>query len=273
MNVDELIKVESLPKIFYQLEMIGSEVDKALDGIENMECTDENKSEVKKRKQEITAFKNVMETRRKEIKAQILEKYDEFNKKYELEVKSKLENAENILKEKYTKIEQEQLDKKREEIQLFAVEHIKANELQDIITYDDINLNITLSVSMKSLKEQVLNFCETIKNDLKLIEMEEYKDEILIEYKKNLMFAKSKMVVVERHKQLEELAKKQELVEEHKEIKKLNDENQDEIVEIVSVESTIENNNLITIKFSVTGTIEQMRKLKQFLKDENIKYN
>ena len=92
MDIQELIKVESLPKIFYQLEEIGKVVDNALVGIEDMVCDEDNKKEVKKRKQEITAFKNMMEDRRKQIKTQVMAKYEEFNKKYEEEFKSKLVN-------------------------------------------------------------------------------------------------------------------------------------------------------------------------------------
>ena len=104
-NINEIISVQQLPKIYYELEKIGKVVDNALVGINDMVCDEDNKKEVKKRKQEITAFKNLMESKRKEIKNQVMEKYNEFNKKYEEEVKVKLENAENILTEKYTAIE------------------------------------------------------------------------------------------------------------------------------------------------------------------------
>ena len=90
LNINEVIKVESLPKIFYQLEQIGKVVNESLKGIDKMECNEENKAEVKRRKQEITNFKNVMEERRKEIKNQIMSKYNEFNAKYEEEIKDKL---------------------------------------------------------------------------------------------------------------------------------------------------------------------------------------
>ena len=46
-DIQELIKVESLPKIFYQLEIIGQEVAKALEGVETMVCNEENKKEEK----------------------------------------------------------------------------------------------------------------------------------------------------------------------------------------------------------------------------------
>ncbi len=269
-ELDKLIKIEQLPKIFYQLEEIGKEVDKALVGIEDMECNEENKQEVKKRKQEITKFKNLMETRRKEIKQQILLKYDEFNKKYEDEVKIKLENAEQILTSKYTKIEQEQIEKQKEELQLFAKEHFKANNIEDIVTFEDIGLKITLSASTKSLKEQVVSFCEKVANEVKIINMEEnYSDEIFLEYKQCLDFIKAKTIVHERHSKLEEIKQQQDKIKEK-------EEKNNKIVE--EVEKKIEEleilppKEIIEVQFKIKSTIDKIKKVKDFLEREGIDY-
>lgn len=267
-DIQEIIKVETLPKIFYQLEEIGKQVDLALNGIEDLQCTEENKKEVKKRKQEITAFKNMMEDRRKEIKRQVMEKYEEFNDKYELEVKGKLENAENILNTKVKTIENQQLEEKTSELREFAQEYFESNDIHNLVAFEDIKLNITLSASVKSLKEQVVAFVERIVNDLNLIALEEYKEEILVEYKSNLDFTKSKLSVITRHKQIEELQKRnqeleQQKIEEQKRIEEI-ERTIEEITEPVPIEEEIEEtlDEVITVQFTVKGTKTKIKELK-----------
>ena len=93
LNINEIIKVEQLPKVFEQLEVIGSFVDEQIKDVDKLQCTDENKQEVKNRRTEINNMLTLIDTKRKEIKKKINEPYDIFNKKYEETVKVKLENA------------------------------------------------------------------------------------------------------------------------------------------------------------------------------------
>ena len=280
MDIQELIKVESLPKIFYQLEEIGKVVDNALVGIEDMVCDEDNKKEVKKRKQEITAFKNMMEDRRKQIKTQVMAKYEEFNKKYEEEVKSKLVNAESVLTEKYTAIENQQKLDKENELREFAENHFKSNNIQDLVTFNDIGLNITLTASMKALKEQVLTFCNKIVGDLNLIDLEEHKDEIMIEYKNSLNFANAKIIVANRYKQLEEMKKRQEELErkqeeEQKIAEKVEEVIEDEIIAPVEIKTTTleDEEEKFIIQFTVKATKSKLKELKQFLQDGGYEYD
>lgn len=268
-DVNELIKVESLPKIFYQLEEIGKVVDNALVGINDMVCDEDNKKEVKKRKQEITAFKNLMESKRKEIKNQVMEKYNEFNKKYEEEVKVKLENAENILTEKYTAIEIQQKQDKENELREFVEQHCKDKNVH--IEFDRIGLNITLSASIKSLKEQALAFIDKVVSDLKLIELEEYKSEILLEYNESLDFVKAKTTVIDRHKKLEAIQEKQKEVQlridEEAKIVEQVEEVIEEITPPVEIETTVEDleNEKWVLSFTVKGPKEKLKKLKEYI--------
>ena len=280
MDIQELIKVESLPKIFYQLEEIGKVVDNALVGIEDMVCDEDNKKEVKKRKQEITAFKNMMEDRRKQIKTQVMAKYEEFNKKYEEEVKSKLVNAESVLTEKYTTIENQQKLDKENELREFAENHFKSNNIQDLVTFNDIGLNITLTASMKALKEQVLTFCNKIVGDLNLIDLEEHKDEIMIEYKNSLNFTNAKIIVANRHKRLEEMKKRQEELErkqeeEQKIAEKVEEVVEEEIIAPVEIETTTleDEEEKFIIQFTVKATKSKLKELKLFLQNGGYEYD
>lgn len=270
-EIDKVIKMETMPKIFYQLEQIGKDLEIKLNDISNMPCNEDTKQNVKKTRAEINKTLEIFETKRKSIKQQCLNEYNQFEEKYNLEVKSKLENASETLKNKISEIEQEQIKQKKEELFDFAMEYIVANDIQDYVTFDDIGLNITLSASMKSLKEQIIAFCEKVKQDIALIKMEEYRDEILYEYKKNHgNFVQCKTMVLDRHRELNELAKKK--VEEET----LKEEQQKVVEKVEEVLTTpkevIENDEIISVTFTINDTKENIVKVREFMKKEGIKY-
>ena len=52
-DVNEIVRIETMPKVFSQLEQIGAFIDEQIKDIDILECTEENKQEVKQRRTEI----------------------------------------------------------------------------------------------------------------------------------------------------------------------------------------------------------------------------
>lgn len=269
-NIDSLVVVEQLPIIKEQLKLISEEVDKEIDYALSLECDEDSKKEVKNARARINKIKTTMEEKRKEVKNAVMTPYNEFETIYNELVKNKLVVADNTLKERIDEIEILQKDEKELELKEFAQQHIEANSLQDIITFEDIGLNITLSASMSSLKDKIVEFCERVKQDLDLIDLEEFKDEILVEYKNNLDFAQSKIIVSNRHKQLEEI--KQKLEEQ--------DKAQEEVEEVLerveealeTPKEILEEDEIIEVQFKVKGTVEQIKQIKNLILELGVKY-
>ena len=277
-DVNEIVKIEQMPKVFSQLEKIGDIIKKKTSDLDKLECTEANKQEVKSRRTEINNTLALLEAKKKEIKNKLLEPYNVFEEKYNKECKEKLQNASSILTQKINSIEIQQKLEKEQELREFADEYFNHYMIKDVVKFEDIGLNITLSASIKSLKEQTKAFCERISNDLKLIDLEEYKDEIVIEYLKNLDFAKSKMLVVERHRQLEEIKKREEELkaqqEQEQEVVEKVEEVVEEIkppVEIIDVEAQ-EVEEIFTATFTVKTTKVKLKALKNFMESEGIEY-
>lgn len=275
LNINEIIRVETLPVIFQQLEVVGVMVDEELEKFKDIECTEENKQEVKKTRTSINNTLKIFEDKRKEIKNQVLEAYNQFNDKYELEVKTKLENASNDLKMKIDYIESTQLAEKEIELGNFIEEHIKANHLENILNnVADItrlaNLKVNLSSSMKSLKEGALAFIQRVANEVKLIELEETPSNLLYEYQQNgFDLTKAKLTLIERQRQIEELAKQREKVQE---VVKQEEKIVEQVEEIVAPKEVIEEQEVITVTFTITDTKENIIKVREFMKEKGIKY-
>ena len=277
-DVNEIVKIEQMPKVFSQLEKIGEIIKKKTSDLDKLECTEANKQEVKKRRTEINNTLALLEAKKKEIKNKLLEPYNVFEEKYNKECKEKLQNASSILTEKINSIEIQQKLEKENELREFANQHFDDKKIVGFVKFEDIGLNITLSASIKSLKEQTKAFCERISNDLKLIDLEEYKDEIVIEYLKNLDFVKSKMLVIERHRKLEEIKKREEELkaqqEQEQEVVEKVEEVVEEIkppVEIIDVEAQ-EVEEIFTATFTVKTTKAKLKALKSFMESEGIEY-
>ena len=274
-NLNELIKLESLPVIFYQLETIGKEIDKKLADLDKLEVSEENKAEVKKRRTEINNLNTLMEEKRKDIKKAILADYEVFNEKYEKEVKIKLQNASALLSEKINTIENTQKQIGIENVKAWCREYCEFLHID--VDFEKLGLNITLTGLGKNLdgkkyKDEAKLKLDAIANDLKLIELEEYSSEILYEYNQVMDFARAKLIVVNRHQEMERIKKEQEA-------KSAVEEKEEEIVKVVEeivapvevVEEHVEEEK-ITLSFTVTATKTQLKKLKAFLISEGIEY-
>ncbi len=271
LNLNEIVKIEQMPKVFEQLELIGSYVDEQLKDLDKLECTDKNKQEIKDRRTTINNTLNLLESKRKEIKNKLNEPYDLFNKKYEETTKIKLQEASKTLTEKINKIEDEQKLKKRQEVERYFSEYVASKEI-DFVKFEQLNLNITLSVSEKNLKEQVKTFVDRIVDDLLLISSQEYKEEILLEYKKTLNVSGSISSVLNRYKELEELKKKEEEKAQKQEQVKENVQRIERIITPPTRANIEEQEEALEIAFKVRGNREKLKALVNFLKDGGYEY-
>lgn len=270
LNLNEIVKIEQMPKVFEQLELIGAYVDEQLKDLDKLECTDKNKQEVKDKRTVINNTLNMLETKRKEIKSKLNEPYDIFNKKYEETTKIKLQEASKLLAEKINKIEDEQKAKKREEVERYFNEYATSKDI-DFVKFEQLNLNITLSVSEKNLKEQVKTFVDKVVDDLILIASQEHNDEILLDYKKTLNVSSAISNVLNRYKELEELKKKEEERAQKQEQVK---ENVKRVEDVIAPPTRVEakQEETLEICFKVRGSREKLKSLVNYLKEGEYEY-
>ena len=266
-KLDGLIVVEQLPKIKQQLQIISDEVDEKIKYAMSLECTEESVKEVKNVRAELNKIKTVLEEKRKKVKSAVLQPYEEFEGIYNDLVKFKLQMADDTLKNEIDEIEDKQKKEKEDELKQFVEEHCKANNIH--VDFERIGLNITLSASMKSLKEQAKTFIEKVAADLKLIEMEEYSDEILLEYNKCLDYVLAKTTVLGRHKELEEIKAQQ---EQRQTVDKQEEQIIEKVEEAIEITAPVEIEDVETYQFEVKATKEQIKKLIEFMKELGVEY-
>lgn len=269
-NINDLVVVKQLPEIFSQLDVASEIITNLTKDIDLVECTEENKQEVKKNVQKLRAMKTQFENKRKEIKKEINKPYEEFEDYYNKKIKGLLDNSIDTLDTKVKDIEMEQIQEKRNNLIEFLDQYREFYHIEEIITnIDQVPIKINLTNTEKSLKEVILKFCKKISDDMMCIASEEFKEDILLEYKKNgFDYVNARLTIVNRNKEKEALKKKLEQVEE---VVKEEEKVVEKVEEIIKPVEVVEEEEL-EITFTVKATRTKLRELKEFMKEKEIEY-
>lgn len=264
---NEIIVVKQLPVIVEQLEQIKTEVAKRVELATSLVCTDETVKEVKKARAELNAEYKAWEEKRKDVKQAIMSPYEQFEAVYKDCITNTYKSADADLKSKIDSVESELKANKGQEVKEYFNEYLLSKDI-DFVTFENANINVTLSASMKSLKEQAKAFIDRICDDLNLIDTQEHKAEILVEYKKTLNVSDAITTVSARLKAIEEEKAKQATSEANA----VAAEQEEPPKVILAPPKVEEDEKEYTLKFSVTATKARLKELKQFLIDGRYKY-
>lgn len=224
------------------------------------EFTEEDTKVAKKEMAEINKFKEKVSRFRIDIDKKWKEPLETFTNTAK-ETELVLKNTYDKIKEQIAIYEDKQKAEKEEEVKSYFTELCEAENV-DFVNYEQANINVTLSASMKSLKEQAKKFVDKVVDDINLINSTQFVDEIMIEYKKDLNVSRAITEVNNRHAELEKVKQqKEEQVEQ-----KLNDKemlNRIDNLSAPKVEKPSE--EVFEMTFKVRGTKEQLKAVKEFL--------
>lgn len=202
-TVDNLIVVQQLPIITERLHLLAGKIDEQVAAAQSLVCTEETVKEVKKVRTELRNQFKELEDQRKTVKQAVAAPYMEFEATYKDLVTNKFKAADATLEGKIDTVETELKAKKQEEVERYFDEYAASKQL-DFLHFSDAHLNITLSATVKSLKEQAAAFVDKVASDMELIETQEFKDEIMVEFKGNGFDGTAAIcLVIGRHKQIE----------------------------------------------------------------------
>lgn len=287
-NENGLIVVRQLPIIEEQLRKASDEIDEKVKNAVALVCTDENVKIIKDVRATLNKELKEFEDKKKQVKAEIMRPYEDFESSHKKYISDKYKSADVELKNKIDTVENELKANKKAEIVNYFNEYLNSKNI-DFIKYEQANINITLTASMKSLKEQAKNFIDKIADDLNLIDTQEHKAEILVEYKQSLNVSQAITTVTNRFKAIEEEKARQErgaeLKKEIVEIAKDGDKYAEtkhvptiEEVPQMEIETSLkepvaeEQEEILTLTFKVKGTRKKLRALKEFLVNGGYEY-
>ena len=193
------IKLITLPVIEHDLVTVGRMVDERLLklNLANLVATDETIKSMKALRADLNNEFKEFEGQRKVLKDVLMKPYNEMDAIYKEEVSEKYKMATDILKDKIGEFENRIKDEKRAEVEEYFTELVSVKNI-DWLTFQMLKMDINLSTTVKKYKEEVSDFVERVKSDIDLIGMQQYKAEMLVEYKKDLNISRAIREVADR---------------------------------------------------------------------------
>lgn len=257
----------------------------------NIIFTEDTMKIAKDEKSKVNKFKKIVEDYRKKT-------IEEWKKPItQFETLSK--ETEKILGDTYATInsqvinyEETQKQEKEQEIRDYFEEYKKSLNI-DFIKFVDTKIKVGLSDSKTSLKKQTKDFIDRVNTDLATIMLQEHKEEILVEYKQNgYVLSTAIGTVINRIKAIEETKRKQEEIKQKQleEAQRIADENikiqteatkqsldnfrstEQEILQAPTVEEKQDQEEILTLKFTVRATRTKLIEIKKFLDNGGYDY-
>ena len=272
---EEIIaNISKIPEVTSNISHVKEYATKLQDFYKSIVFTEETMKDAKDEKANINKFKTTVSDYRKNILSEFKKPIEEFE--------TLAKDTEKILSETYTTINEQvsnyengiKEEKKKKIINYFN--EYKASLEIDFVEFEQANIKVNLNSTEKSLKEAAQSFLDKIKEDLDLIETQEYKEEILVEYKSTLNVTTSIKTVVNRK---EAIKKEKERLEKEAEIKRQEEAIKQETLQtntnIPTIEKPVEEvivkkvqqEEILTVTVTVTGTREQLRQFRDYIKN------
>lgn len=185
MNVQIVQKEGSIQ--FQNYEQLKTNVNNTLKQYAGLKLTEDNKQEIKKKRTELNSTAKLLSSERISAK-------EKFLKPFEL-IETQIKELTTLIYDVSAKLDtqvkaQETAEKQEKEntLKTYFETYLEAIPTLAFLKFEDIGLNITLSVSMHKLETQIDDYIANIVSDLEEIELSENKTRLLAKYEltKNL---------------------------------------------------------------------------------------
>ena len=201
------IVLKQMPVITHQLKKVGESVVKRLSdlNIDGQVATVDTVQSMKKLRATLSKESGSYKLQIDTVVKKGTQPFTELKEIFKTEISEPYANAESTLKTKIGVHETKVKQKKEGELKLYFVECCQAYNI-DFLIFDDVGLEINLSKTEKYYKEKCGAFVEKVVNDIELINLQEHKIEMLVEFKKDLNVSKAiKDVQVRKQSEKEEI--------------------------------------------------------------------
>ena len=295
---EQLITLKQAPIIVYEkIKAVGQQIEAKIAelNLDNQLVTEDTLKSAKNTRSMLRKELAVFEEQRKFIKEQVNVPYKAFEKAYKEHIEVHYDKADSTLKSKIDEVQNRLITDKSARIKEYFTELCQSQNI-DFLIFERLPLNITLSASDKSLKEQVAGFVGEVSKSLQLIESlnepDEFKAEMLTEYKQTLDVTRAIQNAQYRKQQREaelQRIEAQRVAAEQARLAaeararetaplqapaQVNEVQPAAPVQPEPVQEAVQDydNEIVQAAFTVIGTRAQLRALRTFLETNNIQY-
>ena len=275
---DNLIVVSQLPVITQHLNLVAEEIKQKTETAKSLVCTADTLKTVKATRADLNKEFNALEDMRKAVKSAVMAPYNEFEGIYKACVTDAFREADGVLKAKITEVEGSLKSEKEEAVRAYFDEYKTLCNVQ-FLDLEDAKLTFSKSASVKSLKEQCKQFVEKVVSEMNyLVKTYPFEaTEMIFEYKHSLSLeyaigtVTNRVIALRKEKEALRLAqsKQQEAAAHAAEVEQLAAPT---VSNSEMVEAQPGTEKVYQLVFKVWGTKDQLKTLKQFLRDGGYQY-
>lgn len=289
-DVSQAVVVTQKPIIAYTLlKQISDNVIAKIEAlnIDNLEANEDNLALIKRTRADLTKDFTELENQRKTVKDIVLNDYNIFEDEYKKLIANPFRDADVKLKSLSALVDDKILSLKIDGI----VEYFKEINTFDFVKFEDMSLKIIKSKSDKVIKSEIDEYLSNIKISISTIETLPNKERVLAKFQmhKDLNRAISETnLEVQREEQIKAqnaereriAAERQQQAEQQQRQREIQAQQQSDAVEVEAMETAKQfipepeqksEEKIYETTFTVRGTMEQLSKLKQFMKEIGVR--
>lgn len=284
MPTEEMIRLVQAPVIEEQLEKVKAAVTARVQQVSNMACTVETIKDVKQARTELNKELQTLEDRRKYIKAQCMEPYNEMEAAYKECVATPYKVAIAAMDAKISAVEGELKSACEKRLRVYFTELCQRERL-DWLPWHRAGVSVDLTSAKQKtpqkLMDRIAEFVARVATERDAINRMPDADEIMVEFRQSLSMASAVETVRRRH---EELSRVRQATQQNAAAEAA------ESAAVARVEAAVpvvverpepvqaptappmQSEQLLPCTFTVTATKSKLIKLRNFLKQEGIQY-
>jgi len=283
-NQTGLMRLAQVPVIIENLQSVKAGIEQRAKAATAMVCTESNYKEIKAVRTAMNKEFTEFEKKRMEIKKAVLSPYENLEAVYKECITAPYKTADTELKKKIAEVENSLKAEKEKKAREHFEKYAKTLGV-DFVKFENAGCQVSMSISVKKLKEQCTAFLDRVMDDLQLIATQENTADILVEYKKSLNVSQAIRMVKERYEAIAAEKVKQEAEKAERERAAQNEDfnatafeqfkanvpqeidvpegEMPEPVEAASVDAP----KRFPLSFTIYGTREQLKAAAQYIKE------
>ena len=277
-----LIQVVQLPVIEERLRSMKEAVIDQTAAAMALVCNDETLAQVRAVRADLNKTFSDLEEQRKAVKKAVMGPYEAFEKVYKECITEPFKNADAVLKEKVSEVEngiKAECEAKMREYfsELCAAERV------DWLKFEWVGLKIDLATARQKshakLREQIAGFVVGVAQAVNTISKMEDAEEIMAEYRQCLDMGRAIGIVQDRHQRIEEERQAAEARRAAQEAQAAAVQKVEAVAPPIVLEPPVaapaphqEDEKVYKCSFTVHATKAQLKRLKDFMMQEGIRY-
>lgn len=264
------------PVISENLMDLQQRVNTIIEMISQLPKTPESVPQVKKARADLRRYFDSLDEQRKAVKAAVMAPYNDAEAKYKSLVSDPIKKADRLCKDFVDGVELSMKQECEYSLREYFNELLVANHVE-FLKYEQAGIVVDMASAKqktpKKLREQLVQFVARVASDVDRIAEMDDSEEIMVEYQKTLNVADAIGTVLDRHRRIQAQREAAEARAAAKTAEAAAIHKVEAISPTVNVQTQPPDEVIDRCTFTVIGaTRQQLRKLKEYLKQEGIRY-